>query len=844
MYIRYKTTSMKHLQKIFFLVLVWLALAHTGQSQDTAVAVSSDPGPGLHIFLNWRPVPGAVKYNIYRKTEGASAYPATPVNVSPVVPAPNCAAIGALLTTPDSTVWKMVANALADSVLFNPCLMNNLPKPSEKYNRLLMLSSGVMPVALAAGLGYKDAAVVANTGYRYRVVALNASNVVLDTVANDLPVVAGVIVPIVPPTNVVAEPGDGMVQVRWTPVPGAAGYVLERRTHPSMIYTRVNPGTFASKLITGLNGDTLAAAAEGMMDYQRYNPNTGRATVHIVNGLIIPGPKNGTTYYYRVKSIDLFKRAGTASAPSNAAKPVDSTDPSVPLDLATVVDDNAGSVNIKWSQVMKDVNGHWEEPDSVVRYRVYRFPNSQNPDSVPSVLLGTVAPAKGLYSKDTTDSSPTLRSPYGNRTWWYRVRSVDANGNTSQWSTAVSAIVKDITPPSIVKNVVATGFEESISVKWQLNTEPDMASYMVYRSLCHLGDWVECGKRDTCRTWTDYDPNGQPLPGTPPNPTGQPGAPDPKNKLPCPCSGPFVFLGEITHDSAVRAKNAGHDFFDDRTIPAGSPLCYAYWIKAKDSSGNLSGSFPMPDAAERLEIVCQRLKDRTPPEPALIAGLFAQADQIRVEWIGPPTQDTRAYHVYRAKGTDPSKEPLPADYKWVGGKTVELPPDLPQTLTSPYVPPGIPPCDKISVQATPWMSEGYFEDKDVDPKLTYWYRVVGIDYDGNETQLQNAAAISTFTFTRKKPLAPVLDEPGVTTDPCAVSLNWSPVFNVQEHAGFIVYRSETASGPFTPIVKKPVTGNAYTDNSVVKGKTYWYRIALLKKSGQLSQLSNVKSKTP
>ena len=30
--------------------------------------------------------------------------------------------------------------------------------------------------------------------------------------------------------------------------------------------------------------------------------------------------------------------------------------------------------------------------------------------------------------------------------------------------------------------------------------------------------------------------------------------------------------------------------FDDRTIPAGSPLCYSYWIKALDLSQNRSGA--------------------------------------------------------------------------------------------------------------------------------------------------------------------------------------------------------------------------------------------------------------
>lgn len=82
----------------------------------------------------------------------------------------------------------------------------------------------------------------------------------------------------------------------------------------------------------------------------------------------------------------------------------------------------------------------------------------------------------------------------------------------------------------------------------------------------------------------------------------------------CPCSGDFVYLGEITQDSAKVALDAGHIMFSDRTVPAGSPLCYAYWVKAVDGSGNRSGVFPIPSAAEQAGIVCERLRDRTPPE--------------------------------------------------------------------------------------------------------------------------------------------------------------------------------------------------------------------------------------
>jgi fibronectin type 3 domain-containing protein len=176
--------------------------------------------------------------------------------------------------------------------------------------------------------------------------------------------------------------------------------------------------------------------------------------------------------------------------------------------------------------------------------------------------------------------------------------------------------------------------------------------------------------------------------------------------------------------------------------------------------------------------------------------------------------------------------------------TVELPPTMPQVLTAPYKAPDIATCDKISVQATPWMSQGFFEDKNIQPKLTYWYKVVGIDYDGNETQLKKAAPISTFSFTRKAPDAPEITDISIHADTCAVILKWTPSFDATSQAGFIVYRSSSAAGPFFPVVVSPVKNDSYTDVKVVKGQTYWYAVALLMQNGRLSPLSGIKNITP
>jgi hypothetical protein len=463
---------------IFFL-LGSLLLYATGIKAQQAIAISSNPGPDLQVALIWSPAKTAVKYNIFRKNETDTKYPLTPLNTTPIQALTSCIAIKTLLiTTPDSAAWKMVAKGLSTGkTLFDPCKIATVAPPGNSYQRLQALSKGSMPIAMAAGWGYQDKTVTAGKVYFYKIVALNTAGTIVETIASDLKVTAGAFTSLPAPTFISAETGDDVIQVIWSPVDWAAGYILERAESYAGIYRRVNESRYTLDIKKKLNGDTLVPNAGGMIDYQRYDTLTGKDSIHIVFGSPIDGPKNGTAYYYKVKAIDLFDRPGSVSAITGPHTPVDSTAPSVPLDITTVADNIAGAVTIRWTQVVKNISGHWERPDSSVRYELYRFTSSENPDSIPSVMLGSsIITKKGLHARDTVDADPGLRAIYGNRTWWYRLRSVDMSGNISQWSTASSAIIQDITPPSITKNVSTAGYEDYIAVKWKPNPEPDLAS--------------------------------------------------------------------------------------------------------------------------------------------------------------------------------------------------------------------------------------------------------------------------------------------------------------------------------------------------------------------------------
>ncbi|MEP7236163.1 MAG: hypothetical protein ABI778_12790, partial [Ignavibacteriota bacterium] len=54
--------------------------------------------------------------------------------------------------------------------------------------------------------------------------------------------------------------------------------------------------------------------------------------------------------------------------------------------------------------------------------------------------------------------------------------------------------------------------------------------------------------------------------------------------------------------------------------------------------------------------------------------------------------------------------------------------------------------------------------------------------------------------------------------------------------GFVVFRSTEMNGPYFQL-ENIVKDNTFNDNSVARGTTYWYRVALMKNDGLMTQLS-------
>jgi hypothetical protein len=792
-------------------VALTLALAPWAHAQPAMRAATSPAGPGLEVVLTWPTDTSVQRFNLYRRVQGQPAYPPTPLNAAPIARMTDCAALQAVIPI-GSADWEHLKQGLADgpATPFDPCAIAAIPPGSVKEDKLQFLARSRWPIAVVAGQGHRDVTVVSGTTYQYQLRGVTAAGAETGALVPDVTLTAGAPAPVPAPGSVTATAGDSRVLVLWGPQADVAGFAVFRATAAAGPYQRVNEAGLLVQVTQDLDG-TAIPASNGFLDIRRWDASGNPAT-HLVQGVTIDGPANGVQYFYRVASLDLLGQAGPLSAAPASATPADKTAPAAPAGVSVTAVDSESRLEVRWSLVEHDVEGHVEDAP-MAGYRLFRY-ESQNAPLVTGVQIGglVASPPLGQPFVVASDSAPLLRPAFGEQTFWYRMEALDAAGNVSARSVAVGGHLADITPPAPPKGVTAEGFDDFIRVRWNPNTEPDLDGYQIYRSLCHYGVCNPCEPDRRHAT----QPAGHDVPPD----AGKPG----KQEV---CGGPYALVGTV---SRADAEAMGSPVtFADHTIPAKSPLCYSYWVKALDRTQNRSGAWPVPDPAIETT-VCQRLRDKEPPDPAIISGLFARDDAIRVEWVGPPVQDIRAYHVYRSTTQG-------GTYTWVGGMTVEPAPLTPKTLTSPYAPPPQVNCDTIPLVTIESMSIGFFIDTKVKAKETYWYKVVGIDQSGNEAPLAKAAPISTFSFTTKTPPAPVVTSiTGSTAAPFALVVRWTPAFDAAQQRGFAVFRSDRPDGLYRQ-VGTLLDKAEYQDTHVVRGVTYWYRVLQMDGSGQVSPLS-------
>ncbi|HSL95074.1 MAG TPA: prepilin-type N-terminal cleavage/methylation domain-containing protein [Thermoleophilia bacterium] len=184
-----------------------------------------------------------------------------------------------------------------------------------------------------------------------------------------------------PPTNLSALSGDGVVYLTWvTPAIGDLSHYEVWRSTDGVSYAKLDD-----------------APAESYTD---------------------TAVTNGTTYYYKVLTVDTesLSSAFTEAVPATPDVAGDSAPPSVPVPLTAVALSDQSTVHLTWGESIDTGN----PAVGLAGYVIERSPNgSTDWTQIASLILA-------LDYDDTNAGWST--------TWYYRVNAIDLVGNASAWA--------------------------------------------------------------------------------------------------------------------------------------------------------------------------------------------------------------------------------------------------------------------------------------------------------------------------------------------------------------------------------------------------------------------------
>jgi fibronectin type 3 domain-containing protein len=351
---------------------------------------------------------------------------ATPVDIS-APPAP----VGANAAPGDGKVTLTWGGQASDAVSFH----------IYRDTHADVAISGTTKVAtrsLADGTSFVDDDVQNGTPYFYRITAVDeadneseSSSEVTATPVPDPDLTAPAV-----PAGLTATGGDEQVTVQWDAVTGSSdlrGYRVYRSA------TAGGTGTLVS-------GET---------------PVSGTSFVdHAV--------VNGSTYYYRVASLDTTGNESARSA-ENSATPADRTAPA-PVSGVTATA-GVNKVTVTWNAAPAD--------SDVTRFRVYR---STMPLSVFPLGFDQFGTFRVDQPRSFVDANvdPDV-------TYYYAVTALDeaTPANESTAVTAASATplpTPDTTAPNAPMQLEAEVDDDDVTLTWSPSTANDLAGYEVYRA--------------------------------------------------------------------------------------------------------------------------------------------------------------------------------------------------------------------------------------------------------------------------------------------------------------------------------------------------------------------------
>ena len=174
--------------------------------------------------------------------------------------------------------------------------------------------------------------------------------------------------------------------------------------------------------------------------------------------------QNGRTYYYHVRSVNIF---GIESLPSAtiAIAPIDQLAPFPPSSLSLVQIGN--HLELSWSTDQQSPSG----------VEIYRSVGTKNGEFTRVFAI----PALPDFEPDSTMSWVDSEVQLGTEYYYYAVATGET-GLAGPPSDTLSYLIEDHSPPAPPTNVVAASATDGITITWDPNVESDLLGYEIERA--------------------------------------------------------------------------------------------------------------------------------------------------------------------------------------------------------------------------------------------------------------------------------------------------------------------------------------------------------------------------
>lgn len=234
----------------------------------------------------------------------------------------------------------------------------------------------------------------------------------------------------------------------------------------------IPPGLVATPGVISVTLTWDAVVATDLYGYRVYQASSATGPWTQVPGGVTAAPYTtrtispllaGTTYYFRITSVDILGNASAASATVSAVplSPPDTQPPGAPWGLTAAPGDTQAALS--WLAV--------SDPD-LAGYRLEMATNSVGPFSV--VGGDVLKPATTATVTGLTNAT----------TYWFRVRAFDTTGNQSgaRAPVPVTPVAPDLTPPAPVTSLDAAPLGTAVGLSWVNPVDPDFAGVVIRRA--------------------------------------------------------------------------------------------------------------------------------------------------------------------------------------------------------------------------------------------------------------------------------------------------------------------------------------------------------------------------